>query len=116
VVFGSVTSSNDDLWRHAIAAGFDVVTVERGFAGKEKRVEPSSVTRVCRDAFRFGSPRRDRITPVASDGDYEPVVKRMVADCFGVTGLYWAHAGRVLREAATGFHSLDPYIADLALV
>ena len=68
VVFGNVTDSNAGLWRHAAAAGFEVVTVERGFAGKEKRVDTSLVTRLCRDACRHSDPRRDRITLVAGDG------------------------------------------------
>ncbi len=116
VVFGSVTDSNEGLWRHAASAGFEVVTVERGFGRKEKRADISLVTRLCRDAYRFGHARRDRITLVTGNGDYEPVVKRLVADAFAVTVLYWAHASRELRKAATAFHSLDPYISDLALV
>ena len=115
MVFGSVTDTNQGLWRHAANAGFEVVTVERGFGGKEKRVDTSLVTRVCRDAYRFGDPRRAHITLVAGDGDDEPVVKPLVADGFVVTVLYWSHASRELREAARAFHSLDPYIADLAL-
>ena len=115
VVFGSVTDSNAGLWRHAAAAGFEVVTVERGFAGKEKRVDTSLVTRMCRDAYRFADLRRDRITLVAGDGDYEPVVTQLVADGFALTVLYWAHASRELRQAATAFHALDAHIEDLAL-
>lgn len=115
VVFGSVTDGNAGLWRHAAAAGFEVVTVERGFSGKEKRVDTSLVTRLCRDAYHYGDPRRDRITLVAGDGDYEPAVTQLVADGFAVTVLYWAHASRELRESATTFHSLDTYISDLAL-
>ena len=115
VVFGSITDSNEGLWRHAAKAGFEVVTVERGFSGKEKRVDTSLVTRMCRDAYRFGDRRRDRITLVAGDGDYEPVVSQLVADGFAVTVLYWGHASRELREAATAFHALDAYIGDLAL-
>ncbi|WP_458094240.1 NYN domain-containing protein [Roseomonas sp. WA12] len=114
-VFGSVTDTNEGLWRHAASAGFEVVTVERGFSGKEKRVDTSVVTRMCRDAYRFADPRWDRITLVAGDGDYEPTVRQLVADGFPVTVLYWAHASRELREAATVFHALDAYIADLAL-
>lgn len=53
---------------------------------------------------------------MAGDGDDEPVVKQLVADDVAVTVLYWSHTSRELREAATTFHSLDPYIADLALV
>ncbi|MFC0385980.1 NYN domain-containing protein [Muricoccus vinaceus] len=115
VVFGSVTDSNAGLWQHAAKAGFEVVTVERGFSGKEKRVDTSLVTRICRDAYRFADPQWDRITLVAGDGDYEPVVKQLVTDRFAVTVLYWGHASRELRETATAFHALDAYIEDLAL-
>ena len=115
VLFGSNTDTNEGVWRHAVQAGFELVTVERGFSGKEKRVDTSLVTRLCRDAYRFADPHRDRITLVAGDGDYEPAVTQLVADGFAVTVLYWSHAGRELREAATAFHALDPYIADLAL-
>ena len=104
------------MWRHAAKAGFEVVAMARGFSGKEKRVDTSVVTRMCRDAYRFGDPRRDRITLIAGDGDYEPTVRQLVSDGFQVTVLYWSHhASRELREAATVFHALDPYIADLAL-
>ena len=114
-LFGSTTEGNEGVWRHAAGAGFEVVTVERGFSGKEKRVDTSLVTRLCRDAYRLGDPRRDRITLVAGDGDYEPAVTRLVADGFPVTVLYWSHASRELREAATAFHPLDGCIGDLAL-
>ncbi|WP_458094199.1 NYN domain-containing protein [Roseomonas sp. WA12] len=115
-VFGSVTDTNEGLWRHAAKAGFEVVTVERGFSGKEKRVDTSVVTRMCRDAYRFGDPRRDRITLVAGDGDYEPTVRQLVADGFQVTVLYWSHASRELREAATAFLRLDSYLLELRLI
>jgi uncharacterized LabA/DUF88 family protein len=115
VLFGSTTDTNEGVWRHAAQAGFELVTVERGFSGKETRVDTSLVTRLCRDAYRFADPRRDRMTLVAGDSDYEPAVTQLVADGFEVTVLYWSHASRELREAATAFHALDPYIADLAL-
>jgi len=115
VLFGSTTEGNEGVWRHAAQAGFEVVTVERGFSGKEKRVDTSLVTRLCRDVYRSADPRRDRISLVAGDGDYEPVVTQLVADGFQVTVLYWSHASRELREAATAFHALDPYVAKLAL-
>ena len=46
---------------------------------------------------------------------HPPAVTQLVADGFAVTVLYWAHASRELREAATAFHALDGYIRDLAL-
>ena len=114
-VFGSITDGNESLWSHAQAAGFDVQVVERGATGKEKRVDTGVVTRICRDAYLLANPAQDRITLVAGDGDYEPVVRQLVADRFQVTVLYWAHASRELQQAASRFHALDPYVADLAL-
>jgi uncharacterized LabA/DUF88 family protein len=115
VVFGSVTDTNEGLWRHAASAGFEVVTVERGFSGKEKRVDTSVVIQMCRDAYRFADPRRDRITLVAGDGVYGPAVRQLGADDFQVTVLYWSHASWELREAATAFHMLDGYLTELSI-
>ncbi|WP_207419923.1 NYN domain-containing protein [Roseomonas haemaphysalidis] len=113
--FGSITDANETLWSHAQAAGFDVQVVERGADGREKRVDTGVVTRICRDAYRLADPDRDRITLVAGDGDYEPLVRQLVADRFHVTLLFWAHASRELQQAVSHFHALDPYIAELAL-
>jgi hypothetical protein len=55
VVFGSVTDSNEGLWSHAEAAGFEVRVVERGADGREKRVDTGVVTHICRDAYLLGS-------------------------------------------------------------
>ena len=114
-VFGSVTEGNETLWPHAEAAGFEVRVVERAASGKEKRVDTGVVTRICRDAYLLGQPGRDRITLVAGDGDYEPMVRQLVQDGFEVTLLYWAHASRELQAVASCFYSLDAYLEDLAL-
>jgi uncharacterized LabA/DUF88 family protein len=52
---------------------------------------------------------------VAGDGDYEPVVRHLVADGFEVTLLYWSHASRELHAVASRFYPLDAYREDLAL-
>jgi uncharacterized LabA/DUF88 family protein len=114
-VFGSVTDSNEMLWQHAEAASFEVRVVERSVSGKEKRVDTGVVTRICRDAYLLGQPGRDRITLVAGDGDYEPVVRQLVADGFEVTLLYWSHASRELQAVASRFYPLDGYLQELAL-
>jgi uncharacterized LabA/DUF88 family protein len=114
-VFGSVTDSNETLWPHAEAAGFEVRVVERAVSGKEKRVDTGMVTRICRDAYLLGQPGRDRITLVAGDGDYEPMVRQLVQDGFEVTLLYWSHASRELQAVASRFYPLDAYLEDLAL-
>jgi uncharacterized LabA/DUF88 family protein len=114
-VFSSITDSNETLWPHAEAAGFKIRVVERSVSGKEKRVDTGVVTRICRDAYLLGQPGRDRITLVAGDGDYEPMVRQLVQDGFEVTLLYWAHASRELQAVASRFYPLDAYLEDLAL-
>jgi uncharacterized LabA/DUF88 family protein len=114
-VFGSATHGNEGLWHHAEAAGFEVQVVERGIGGKEKRVDTGVVTRICRDAYWLGQPGRDRITLVAGDGDYEPMVRQLMQDGFAVTLLYWSHASRELQKVAGHFYPLDDYLDDLAL-
>ncbi|WP_159997278.1 NYN domain-containing protein [Roseomonas sp. 18066] len=115
VLFGSITLGNAALWRHAEGAGFEVMVVERAYDGREKQVDTSLVTRLCRDAYAQARPDHDRITLVAGDGDYLPAVQQLVADGFDVTLAYWAHASRDLREAASRFQPLDPFVGDLAL-
>jgi uncharacterized LabA/DUF88 family protein len=114
-VFGSITDANEGLWPHAEAAGFEVRVVERAASGREKQVDTGVVTRICRDAYRLGQPGRDRITLVAGDGDYEPMVRQLVQDGFEVTLLYWSHASRELQAVASRFYPLDVYLEDLAL-
>jgi hypothetical protein len=96
---------NDDRDAEAIAeaAGFEVRVVERGVSGKEKRVDTGVVIRICRDAYLLGQPGRDRITLVAGDGDYEPMVRQLVQDGFEVTLLYWSHTSRELQAVASRF-------------
>jgi uncharacterized LabA/DUF88 family protein len=115
VVFGSITDSNKGLWTHADAAGFEVQVVERAASGREKRVDTGVVTRICRDAYLLGRPAQDRVTLVAGDGDYEPMVRQLVADGFEVTVLYWSHASRELQEMASRFFPLDAHLEALAL-
>lgn len=66
-------------------------------------------------ACRLADPQWGRITPVAGDCDYEPLVKQLVTDGFAMTVLYWGHASRELREAAAAFDTLDAYIEELTL-
>jgi uncharacterized LabA/DUF88 family protein len=114
-VFGSVIDDNETLWPYAEVAGFEVRVVERSISGKEKRVDTGVVTRVCRDAYLLAQPGRDRITLVAGDGDYEPMVRQLMQDSFEVTLLYWSHASRELQEAASRFYPLDAYLEELAV-
>lgn len=52
---------------------------------------------------------------VAGDGDYVPTVNELRADGFRVEVVFWSQAARELREAASKFISLDPYLDTLRL-
>ena len=51
---------------------------------------------------------------VAGDGDYVPAVKVFAEFGFKVTVCFWDHADRKLKEAASEFVSLNPYVDQLS--
>ena len=51
---------------------------------------------------------------VAGDGDYVPAVNLLIQRGFKVTVCFWNHASRELKEAASGFFSLDPHVEQIS--
>lgn len=101
----------DSFWRMVERYGFRVKTYDRNAAGKEKKVDVAIAHRVTKDAYS-GVIRRgvDEITLVSGDKDYVPVVQDLVAYGHVVEVLFWNHASRELKEAASQFISLDGYL------
>lgn len=100
----------DSLWQMVKRNGWDVEIFQRSFAGKEKKVDVAIATRMMQDAFTIMPPGGAEITLVAGDRDFVPVVAALVAEGFPVCVAFWSHASRELRETATSFFSLDPYV------
>ena len=67
-----------------------------------------------RDAYKHANPG-DIFTLVSGDNDYVPAVEQLREDGFQVDVVFWGHAGRELREAATNCISLDPHLDALRL-
>lgn len=112
MLFGSRPPQNDAIWQIAGQAGFEVVVHDRNFSNKEKKIDTGIVAAMTRDAYRSAKPD-DVFTIVSGDNDYVPAVEQLREDGFQVDVVFWAHAGRELREAATNFISLDQHLAAL---
>lgn len=114
-LFGSRPPPNDGLWKHAKAAGFDLRLEDRNFANKEKKIDTAIATLMTKDAYKHASPKDDLFVLVAGDKDYVPTVTELIADGYKVEVVFWNHAARELRDAATKFISLDPHLNHLRL-
>ncbi|MFG1379768.1 NYN domain-containing protein [Xanthobacter autotrophicus] len=109
MLFGSRPPENDAIWDIARRVGFEVVTHDRNFANREKKIDTGLVTQMTRDAYRNAA-AGDIFTIVSGDIDYVPAVEQLRADGFQVDVIFWKHAGRELREAASNFIELDDHL------
>jgi len=54
--------------------------------------------------------QEDEMILIAGDSDYVPAVEAVVRRGIQFSVWFWEHASRELKEAATSFVPLDPYI------
>ena len=114
MLFGSRPPQNDAIWQIAEQAGFEVVVHDRNVANKEKKIDTGIVAAMTRDAYKSAK-IGDIFTIVSGDNDYVPAVEQLREDGFQVDVVFWNHAGRELREAATNFIPLDPHLDTLRI-
>ncbi len=115
VLFGSRPPPNDSLWEVARRKGFEPIIYDRSIRNREKKVDTSISTEIVTDSYEHMSPEHDEITLVAGDSDYVPTVEKLSTRGFTFHVVFWEHASRELKEAATRFISLNPYLEYLAL-
>ncbi len=115
MLFGSRPPPNDSIWNYAKSAGFELVLEDRNVANKEKKIDTGIVSAMSRDAYKKADPSNDTMVLVAGDGDFVPAVRQLVEDGFQVEVVFWDHASRELKEAATKFISLNEHLAYLRL-
>jgi len=99
----------DSFWNMLHRKGFNPTVYERNFANKEKKVDVAIAGRMTKDAYTIANKENDEIILVAGDSDYVPVVSDLVSEGFKVEVVFWDHAARELRQAATKFISLNQY-------
>lgn len=119
-LFGSRPPPNDGIWQYAKRAGFELHLEDRNYANKEKKIDTGIATLLTKDAYKSdgyksGNPQADTFVLVAGDADYVPTIKELKEDGFIVEVVFWNHAARELKEVASRFIDLDPYIENLRL-
>lgn len=113
VLYGSRPPKNDSLWASAQRQGFEVIVYDRNAANREKKIDTQITADVIEDSYELMKPERDEITLVAGDKDYVPAVEKLRKRGFTVHVVFWAHAARELKGAASKFIELDPYLEHL---
>jgi len=105
----------DSFWKMVERKGFRVETYARNLQGKAKKVDVAIAHQITKDAYTRILPIKvgAEITLVAGDKDYVPVVKDLVEGDFKVIVAFWDHAARELKELATEFFRLDPFLDHL---
>jgi uncharacterized LabA/DUF88 family protein len=95
--------------------GFEVVTHDRNVRNKEKKIDTNIATDMVYDSFDLMKTEQDEVTLVAGDSDYVPAVEKIKGRGIRFNVVFWDHAARELREVATHFVSLNPYLEHLNL-
>lgn len=112
-LFGSRPPKNDSLWAAAQHQGFEPVVYDRNVANHEKKIDTDIVATMIEDSYEILRKGEDEITLVAGDSDYVPAIEKLKKRGIHVDVVFWAHAARELKESASRFVSLDPYLDHL---
>ncbi len=112
-LFGSRPPQNDSVWDAARRQGFEVITYDRNVANHEKKIDTDIVATMIEDSYEILQPG-DEITLVSGDADYVPAIEKLKKRGISVHVVFWKHASRELKDVATTFTELDPYLQHLA--
>ena len=113
VLFGSRPPPNDSVWDAAKRHGFEVVVYDRNVRNKEKKIDTDVVATMMQDSYELLDRDTDEMTLVAGDADYVPMIEKLKARGITVHVVFWDHAAREIREAASRFVSLNPFLQHL---
>jgi len=114
-LFGSRPPPNDSIWTYAKRAGFELHLEDRNVRNKEKKIDTGISTLLTKDAYKHGSPTEDLFVLVAGDSDYVPTINALKEDGYRVEVVFWNHAAKELKEAASKFISLDNHLDHLRI-
>jgi uncharacterized LabA/DUF88 family protein len=99
----------DSFWEMIKRKGWDVKIYEKNIRNREKKVDVAIGYAMSKDAFTRVDKKKDAMTLVAGDKDYEPAISDLRAEGFNVEVAFWGHAARELRNAAAKFIDIDQY-------
>ena len=101
---------SDSFWEMVSSYKFQVKTYEKGFDGKEKKVDVAIAHQITKDAYSGAIQKDDEIVLVSGDKDYIPVVEDLRKEGFKFSVIFWDHAANELKDAAESFSSLNPHV------
>lgn len=113
VLFGSRPPPNDSLWNAAKRKGFEVVVYDRNVKNREKKIDTDIVATMIEDSYERLDKSADEMTLVAGDSDYVPAIEKLQKRGIAVHVVFWAHAAKELREVATKYVDINPYLNHL---
>jgi hypothetical protein len=111
-LFGSKPPKNDSLWVAAERNGFEVITYDRNIVNAEKKIDTDIVATMIEDSYEILQPG-DEVTLVSGDSDYVPAIEKLKKRGIPVHVVFWKHASREIKEAATSFTELDQWLEHL---
>lgn len=111
-LFGSRPPANDSLWTAAEKNGFEVITYDRNVANSEKKIDTDIVATMIEDSYEIFE-AGDEITLVSGDADYVPAIEKLRKRGIPVHVVFWKHASKELKDAATTFTELDQWLSHL---
>jgi uncharacterized LabA/DUF88 family protein len=114
-LFGSRPPPNDGIWTFAKRAGFELHLEDRNIRNKEKKIDTGIATLLTKDAYKHGKPGEDVFVLVAGDADYVPTINELKADGYYVEVVFWNHAAKEIREAASKFIGINEHLENLRL-
>lgn len=100
---------SDSFWIMVEKKGFEVVTYDRNAAGKEKKVDVAIAHAITKDAYTIIDKQNSEIVLVSGDKDYVPVIEDLKEGGYRVVVVFWEHAAKELKEAATKFIPLNQW-------
>ena len=109
-LFGSRPPKNDSVWQAAERKGFQVIVYDRNVANQEKKIDTDIVATMIEDSYEILKIGEDEVALVSGDADYVPAIEKLKKRGIPVHVVFWNHASRELKDSATKFISLDPYL------
>ena len=111
VLYGSRPPQNDSLWQAAQKSGFETIIMDRNVQNREKKIDMGIGVTIIEDSFSLiRDKNEDEMILIAGDSDYVPVIESVVRRGIQFSIWFWEHASRELKDAATSFVSLNPFI------
>ena len=104
----------DSFWDMVKRKGFEVKTYEKSMSHKEKKVDVGIAHQITKDAYKLIDKDNSEIILVAGDKDFVPVVEDLVSEGYRVCVVFWDHAAKELKDAATEFISLNQWLTHMS--